>query len=70
MAKAKHTAHLRGVWVSGPAGRGKTMFCRYFGYYYSKLLGIAEKPHYKSPDSKWFDGYMGQRIVIVDDLEG
>ena len=70
MSKAKHTAHLRGVYISGKAGRGKSAYARHMALEYCKLLGIVEKPHFKSPDNKWFSGYMGQRIVIVNDLEG
>jgi len=45
-----------GVWLVGGAGVGKTTLC-------------AKFPHYKKdPRHRWFDGYQGEKTVVIDDF--
>lgn len=49
-----------GIWLTGPAGVGKShdvrQFCAEAG------LGLYEKAH-----NKWWDGYDGEQVVLLDD---
>jgi len=49
---------VRGVWYYGPPGTGKSHTAR------EKFPGS-----YIKAQSKWWDGYIGQRSVILDDLD-
>lgn len=55
--KVADSDHLRGIWIWGPAGIGKSRKARedYPGAY-PKLC------------NKWWDGYQGQEYVIMDDI--
>lgn len=52
------TEKLRGVWIYGPPGTGKTR------YVHEKYDDIYDKGQ-----NKWWDGYTGQKVVLIDDLD-
>ncbi len=51
------TIHCKGIWIHGPTGAGKTTAAlqRYPGCF-------------RKPPTKWWDGYEGQEVVLLDDL--
>nr|WQA30181.1 MAG: rep protein [Cressdnaviricota sp.] len=53
--------HVRGIWLVGPAGCGKSTAAREIG---EKLGG-----YYLKDQNKWWDGYDGEPVVILDDLD-
>lgn len=48
----------RGIWIHGPPGTGKSHSARGFS---SDL--------YLKAQNKWFDGYAGERVILLDDLD-
>lgn len=49
----------RGVWIQGSPGAGK-----------SHLVETKYPEAYRKPQNKWWDGYEGQEVVILEDLDG
>lgn len=49
---------VRGVWIFGPPGTGKSTYAR------TRFTDIYIKGQHK-----WFDGYAGQRTILLDDLD-
>lgn len=50
---------VRGVWIHGPPGTGKTHSAR-------SMFGDV---FYIKPQNKWFDGYQGESVIVLDDLD-
>lgn len=49
---------VRGLWVYGPPGTGKTHYAR-----------SLDDVFYIKAQNKWFDGYQGEKIIVLDDLD-
>lgn len=52
-------ADVRGIWLHGPAGSGKS--------YAARMIG-GQSLYLKS-QNKWWDGYQGEETVLIDDLD-
>lgn len=53
------TKDCRGIWIYGPPGTGKSHSAR---TEYGESLFIKAQ-------NKWFDGYEGQKVIVLDDLD-
>lgn len=58
--KVVDSDHVRGIWVHGDFGTGKSRWFR-------DNIPIAKL--YPKLCNKWWDGYTGQPIVVMDDLD-
>lgn len=57
----KDCDHLRGIWIYGPAGSGKSRWVREQAEKHKVRL-------YPKLCNKWWDGYQGEELVVMDDL--
>lgn len=58
VTKPYHRDDVCGIWVYGPPGTGKSHWAQ-----------MKYPNAYKKPQSKWFDGYNGEKEIILDDLD-
>nr|WQA30147.1 MAG: rep protein [Cressdnaviricota sp.] len=61
LEKPAERQKCRGIWLAGRAGCGKSTWAHKLGEH---LGGYFEKPQ-----NKWWDGYDGEKVVILDDLD-
>lgn len=47
------------IWIHGKAGAGKTRLAKEI---------IGEEEYYIKDNTKWWDGYWGEKIVLIDDF--
>ncbi|AKO71486.1 replication associated protein [Chimpanzee faeces associated circular DNA virus 1] len=59
--KPAEKSKCRGIWVSGRPGTGKSTWAQKFG----KSLG----GFYEKAQNKWWDGYDGEKVVVMDDVD-
>ena len=59
--KPKKKKECRGIWIDGRPGCGKSTWAEKFG---------EEKGGwYEKPQSKWWDGYTGEKVVVMNDVD-
>lgn len=52
------TEDVKGLWVYGPPGSGKSHYAR---------MNFTDI--YIKAQNKWFDGYVGQKVILLDDFD-
>lgn len=57
----KDADHLRGIWIWGKAGSGKSRWVR-------EQAAALKTRLYPKLCNKWWDGYQGEQLVVMDDL--
>lgn len=55
------TDDVRGIWLYGPPGTGKS--------HHARLFASAIGSVYMKAQNKWFDGYDGEDVILLDDLD-
>ena len=53
--------HLRGIWIWGEAGKGKSRWVR-------DQAALLKKKLYSKLVNKWWDGYQNEELVVMDDI--
>lgn len=61
MTPAPNETSTRGIWLHGKSGCGKSTWARAFGLDYGGF--------FLKQQNKWWDGYRGEPVVIIDDLD-
>lgn len=58
----KDKSHLRGIWIWGKAGEGKSRWVR-------DQAKLINKKLYSKMVNKWWDGYQNEELVVMDDID-
>lgn len=73
--KATSTTEVRGIYIQGPPGTGKSTYARQFFInwlrFYAEVDGsqLESELLYIKSQNKWWDGYSGQPIVVLEDFD-
>lgn len=61
LEKPKNKSKCRGIWISGRPGCGKSTWAEKFGN--------SKGGFYEKAQNKWWDGYDGEKVVIMNDVD-